>query len=143
MRYRQTIRTLPFWLALLTLAILALKSSPTGQLYDGADKLYHWLGLTILMFTAHIAFPRVKLMTLCICAVLGAASIELLQMLSSDRTASMDDMVVNLVGIVTGLGATKLLPNQAEPPQCHRHEGVTRKRRRRRVRVERPVEEVS
>lgn len=143
MKYRQAIRSTPFWLALLTLSVMALKSSPTGQLYDGADKLYHWLGFTILIFTAHIAFPRVSLLTLCIGAVLGAASIELLQTLSVDRTASLDDMTVNLVGILTGLGATKLLPKQPQAPQHRRHEGAPRKRRRRREGTERPVEELT
>lgn len=143
MKYRQVIRSTPFWLALLTLSIMALKSSPTGQIYDGADKLYHWLGFSILIFTAHLAYPRIKLTTLCIAAIFGAASIELLQLLSADREASLDDMIVNLVGILTGLGATRLLPQQAEPAHRRRQEGSTRKRRRRRVQTERPVEEMS
>lgn len=143
MKYRQAIRSTPFWLALLTLLIMGLKSSPTGQLYSGADKLYHWLGFATLIFTAHLAFPRIKLTTLCIGAVLCAASVELLQLLSVDREASLDDMIVNLVGILTGLGAAKLLPKQAEPPQRRRQEGATRKRRRRRVETEHPVEEMS
>lgn len=143
MKYRQAIRSAPFWLALLTLLVMGLKSSPTGQLYDGADKLYHWLGFGTLIFTAHLAFPRMKLTALSISAVLCAVSIELLQLLSVDREASLDDMIVNLVGILTGLGATRLLPQQAEPPQRHRQEGVTRKRRRRRAETERPLEEIS
>jgi len=143
MKYRQAIRNTPFWLALLTLLIMGLKSSPTGQLYSGADKLYHWLGFATLIFTAHLAFPRIKLTTLCIGAVFCAASVELLQLLSVDREASLDDMIVNLVGILTGLGAAKLLPKQAEPPQRRRTEGATRKRRRRRVEAERSVEEMS
>ena len=143
MKYRQAIRSAPFWIALLALLIMGLKSSPTGQLYDGADKLYHWLGFATLIFTAHLAFPRIKLTTLFIGAVLCAASVELLQLLSVDREASMDDMIVNLVGILTGLGAAKLLPKQAELPQHRRAEGGTRKRRRRRVEVERPAEEMS
>ena len=143
MKYRQAIRSTPFWLALLTLLIMGLKSSPTGQLYSGADKLYHWLGFATLIFTAHLAFPRIKLTALCIGAVLCAACVELLQLLSVDREASLDDMIVNLVGILTGLGATRLLPKQAEPPQRRREEGLTRKRRRRRVETKRPAEEMS
>jgi VanZ family protein len=143
MKYRQAMRSIPFWLALLTLSIMALKSTPTGQLYDGADKLYHWLGFSILIFTAHLAFPRVRLLSLCIGAVLGAGAIELLQLLSVDRTASLDDMTVNLVGIITGLGLTTLLPKQPPAPQHYRHGGTTRKRRRRRESMERPVEELS
>lgn len=143
MKYHQAIRSTPFWLVLMTLLVMGLKSSPTGQLYDGADKLYHWLGFATLIFTAHLAFPRLKLTTLFISAALCAVSIELLQLLSADREASLDDMIVNVIGILTGLGATRLLPRQPELPQRRRQEAVIRKRRRRRVETEHPVEEMS
>jgi len=119
----------PFWLALLVLLVMALKTSPNNQFYQGADKLYHWIGFATLTFTAHLAFPRVKLGLLLICILIGATSIELLQALSPSRTASLGDMTVNIVGVLTGLGATQLIrkPLRSAPPDRRR----SHKRKRR------------
>lgn len=112
-------------MALLVLLVMALKSSPANQVYLGADKLYHWFGFATLTFTAHLAFPRAKLGSLFIWTLIGAASIELLQALSPSRTASMADMTVNIVGVLTGLGATQLM-------QKNHPSGSTARRRKKR-----------
>lgn len=126
MKYRRILRTAPFWLALLALMVMALKTSPNNQIYYGADKLYHWFGFAVLTFTAHLAYPRIKLSSLLIWTLIGATSIELLQALSPSRTASLADMTVNLVGVLTGLGATQLVPkNYTSAPPARR-----RKKRR-------------
>src|SRR5690606_41465677 len=98
----------PFWLALLVLLVMALKTSPNNQFYQGADKLYHWIGFATLTFTAHLAFPRVKLVLLLICILIGATSIELLQALSPSRSASLCDMSLYNVGVLTFLGSAQL-----------------------------------
>lgn len=126
LKYRSILRTAPFWLALLALLVMALKTSPNNQIYHGADKLYHWFGFATLTFTAHLAYPRIKLSSLLIWILIGATSIELLQALSPTRTASLADMTVNIIGVLTGLGATQLVPKKytSDPPA-----GRRRKRR--------------
>ncbi|WP_376745935.1 VanZ family protein [Stutzerimonas nitrititolerans] len=119
----------PFWLALMVLLVMALKSSPNNQFYQGADKLYHWIGFATLTFTAHLAFPRVKLSLLFICILIGATSIELLQALSPSRTASLGDMTVNIVGVLTGLGATQLIQKPLRPAPPDRRRSRRKKRR--------------
>jgi len=137
LKHRSILRALPFWLALLALLVMALQTSPTRQVYLGADKLYHWIGFATLTFTAHLAFPRIKLGSLLVWTLIGAASIELLQTLSPSRTASLGDMTVNIVGVLTGLGATQLMQKDRGPdatsrrrkkrrPQRKRHEGQQR-----------------
>lgn len=136
LKYQRILRAAPFWLALLALLVLALKSSPNGQLYQGADKLYHWFGFAVLTFSAHLAFPRVKPGTLLVWTLIGAASIELLQGLSAYRTPSLGDMTVNVVGVLTGLGAMQLLQNGRQPaPHARSH---SRARKKRRSRSKRP-----
>ena len=134
MKYRSSLRTVPFWVALLVLLVMALKASPNSQFYQGADKLYHWFGFATLTFTAHLAFPRVKLGSLLMWTLIGAAAIELLQSLSPFRTASLGDMTVNIVGVLTGLGATQLLQQNRRPaPQMDRRKKRRSQRTRQRV----------
>lgn len=133
-KYRSILRTAPFWLATLTLLFLALKSSPTTQLYQGADKLYHWFGFAVLTFSAHLAFPRVRPGTLLVWTLIGAASIELLQGLAPYRTPSLGDMTVNVVGVLTGLGAAQLLPDRSRSEVYARASSPARRKRRTRSR---------
>lgn len=142
MHYRQTSRIAIFSLALLSLAVLALKDSPTSELYVGADKLYHWIGFSVLTYTAHLAFPRVRLGSLFVWILIGGASIELLQALSPSRTPSLADLTINIVGILTGLGATQL--KQADQKTSSRRQRRSSgRRRRRRIDEERLPEDVS
>ncbi|WP_407291055.1 hypothetical protein [Stutzerimonas zhaodongensis] len=142
MHYRQTSRIAIFALALLSLAVLALKDSPTSELYVGADKLYHWIGFSVLTYTAHLAFPRVRLGSLFVWILIGGASIELLQALSPFRTPSLADLTINIVGILTGLGATQL--KQADQKTSSRRQRRSSgRRRRRRIDDERLPKDVS
>ena len=128
---------------MLALLFLALKSTPNNQLYQGADKLYHWLGFAVLTFSAHLAFPRVRPGTLLVWTLIGAASIELLQGLAPYRTPSLGDMTVNVVGVLTGLGGAQLLQGRhpsAEPMRPRTHS--TRKRRSRSRRSVKQSEEM-
>lgn len=131
MKYRQARRMVPFGLALLFLTVMALKDSPNSQLYLGADKLYHWIGFSVLTYTAHVALPRVRLGSLFIWILIGAASIELLQALSPSRTPSLADMTVNIIGIMTGLGATQLFQTKHLQPSRRRRRSAGKKRRHR------------
>lgn len=142
MQYRQARRMAVFGLAVLFLAIMALKDSPTSQLYLGADKLYHWIGFSVLTYAAHSAFPRVRLGSLFIWILIGAASIELLQALAPSRTPSLADMTVNIVGIMTGLGATQLMQRRSPEPSKRRRRSSGKKRRRR-IESEQPREDAS
>lgn len=141
LKYRHARNMALLGFALLFLAVMALKDSPTSQLYLGADKLYHWIGFSVLTYAAHLAFPRARLGSLFIWIFVGATSIELLQALTPSRTPSLADMTVNIVGILTGLGATQLRRQKPEPSKRRRKSSS--KRRRRRVESEHPKEETS
>lgn len=131
MKYGKLRRVMPFGLAVLFLTTMALKTTPTGELYQGADKLYHWIGFSVLTYTAHLAFPRVRPGSLFLWTMIGGASIELLQALSPSRTPSLADMTVNIVGILTGLAATQLKPAKPlERGRRRRHSNNGTKRRR-------------
>ena len=122
---------------MLALLFLALKSTPNTQLYQGADKLYHWLGFAVLTFSAHLAFPRFRPGTLLVWTLIGAASIELLQGLAPYRTPSLGDMTVNVVGVLTGLGGAQLLKNHQ--PSAAPMRSRTHSTRKRRSRSRRPI----
>jgi len=128
---------------LLSLTFLALKDSPTSELYLGADKLYHWIGFSVLTYTAHLAFPRVRLGSLFVWILIGGASIELLQALSPSRTPSLADLTINVVGILTGLGATQLKQADNQVTSSRGQRRSSGRRRRRRIDAERPQEDAS
>ena len=131
MKYRRALRMAPFWIALIVLITMATKSSPNNQLYLGADKLYHWIGFAVLTFSAHIAFPRLPLGALMLCMLGGAAAIELIQAFSPSRTPSLSDMTANLIGVLTGMGATQLERAKRSPEQGSRRRSSKRHRRHR------------
>lgn len=127
MKTSQLRRLVPFIAAVLFMASMALSETPAMQFYDGADKLYHWIGFSFVSFAAHIAFPRVKLNALFLWILIGSASIELLQALSPSRTPSLADLIMNIVGIMTGLAAATLRP--AEQPEKRRRRRQTSAKR--------------
>lgn len=129
--YRKLATSAPFWIALVTLVCMALKSSPSNQLFPGADKFYHWLGFATLAFTAHIAFPRAPLRSVFIWTLIGGASIEVLQTMIPGRTTSLADMTVNIVGVLTGLAGIHLYRDGSGQPVQWRNAPRRRKRRRR------------
>ncbi len=118
-----------FGLAVLIIGFMALKASPTTQLYDGADKLYHWAAFSALAYLGYLAFPKARIGSLFVWILVGAASIELLQALSPSRSPSLADMTVNIVGIMTGLGATQLTQKTHRQPLKRRRSSRGIKRR--------------
>jgi len=111
---------------------MALKSSSNNQLFPGADKFYHWLGFATLVFTAHIAFAKAPLRSLFIWTLIGAASIEVLQATMPGRTASLADMTVNIIGVLTGLAGIHLYRDGSGQPAQWRNAPRRKKRRRHR-----------
>ncbi|MCQ4314611.1 VanZ family protein [Stutzerimonas zhaodongensis] len=128
MQYQQARRLAVFGVAVLVIGFMALKDTPNTQLYQGSDKLYHWAGFTVLAHLAYLAFPKAKLGSLFVWIIVGAASIELLQALTPSRSPSLADMTVNIVGIMTGLGATQLT-RQADrrSSESRRSRGIKRR----------------
>lgn len=120
MQYQQARRMAGFGLAVLFLGFMALKDSPNSQFYQGADKLYHWVGFSVLTYLAYMAFPKARAGSLFVWILVGAASIELLQALTPSRSPSLADMTVNIVGIMTGLGATQLTQRSYRKPATRR-----------------------
>lgn len=129
MQYQQARRMAIFGLAVLFLGFMALKDSPNSQFYQGADKLYHWAGFSVLTYMAYLAFPRVRVGSLFVWILVGAASIELLQALTPSRSPSLADMTVNIVGIMTGLAATQLTQRAHQEPPMRRRSSRRIKRR--------------
>ena len=129
MQFQQARRMATFGVAVLFLGFMALKDSPNIQLYQGADKLYHLAGFSVLSYMACVAFPKARLGALFVWILMGAASIELLQALTPSRSPSLADMTVNIVGIMIGLGASQLTRGSyREPPKRKRSSRGTRRR---------------
>lgn len=102
-------RSTPFWLILLTVLVMGMKSTPVHLLFPQADKLYHGLAFASLAFAARWAFPECSWRRL-LASLLGCAlAIEWVQTLEPARTASLTDMLANLLGMACGLLAIRLL----------------------------------
>lgn len=118
---------IPFWLTFMAILYLGTKSSANTQLFPEADKFYHWIAFSVLTFTGHMAFRQLPLPLLAACAITASGCIELLQILSPARTPSMADMLVNVVGVLTGLAAIEFMRGEerrvsqaADRPYRHR-----------------------
>ncbi|WP_434456208.1 hypothetical protein JQR85_11390 [Stutzerimonas urumqiensis] len=132
MKYRINPWRFAFWIAVISILYLGIKSTPNTQLFSGADKFYHWLAFTVLTVTAHYAYPRLPLPLLCLTIIAGSAGIELLQTLSPDRTTSLADLTVNIVGVLSGLAITQLLSGDQDHPRGHTKPSRRKKRHKRR-----------
>lgn len=103
---------IPFWLTVTAIVYLGTKSSANTQLFPDADKFYHWIAFAVLTFTGHMAFKQLPLPLLAACVITGSGCIEILQFLSPDRTPSLADLLVNVVGVLTGLAAIEFMRNE-------------------------------
>ena len=67
------------------------------------DKLIHFIGYGLVAFCITLLFFGKKIYTALFCGVgLLAVSTELLQMFAPGRTASWQDLLANVVGIIAG-----------------------------------------
>ncbi len=128
-----------FWVTAVAILYLGVKSTPNTQLFPEADKFYHWLAFSALTLTGHMAFRRLPLATLAAAVITVSACIELLQILSPDRTTSLADLTVNIVGVLTGLAAIQFVHGEEQRVAQAQPHGKRHKRRHHRHR--RPREE--
>lgn len=84
----------------LTAAALMLGPWPgLEQVFGLSDKAAHAIAFGGLVAVSFLAFPRMRRNDLAIAAVLLGASVELAQMFTADRSASISDLLADTVGV--------------------------------------------
>jgi len=96
------LRVLPFVVVMAIILFAGLKPDPVPQVFDQQDKLHHLLGFSALVFTLHLAAPRLHFIWLLVISLVAATMIELGQSFHPQRTASIADMQANAVGVLLG-----------------------------------------
>lgn len=86
-----------------------LRSAPIPQVFQHQDWLHHAAGFAALACVSRLAFPHTHLLWILLYCVLLACSIELAQGLMPRRTASLDDMLANLLGVAMGVLSAQLI----------------------------------
>ncbi|MNG13730.1 VanZ like family protein [compost metagenome] len=110
---------LGFCAVLLVILLAGLRSDPVPEAFNNQDKLHHWAGFACLTVSAWLAFPRTRLPWLFLWPFLVSVGVELGQELLPLRTASLADILANVVGVLSGIGCTLVLrrfwsPGRAE-----------------------------
>lgn len=101
-------------LALFTLAVLPAGTEP--PLFQGVDKLKHVGAFGVLAFLARLSWPRQPYWGLALGLTGFGVMIELVQGLSGwGRTASVADVIADLVGLALGFAAYEVLRNWRRP----------------------------
>jgi len=84
----------------LTAAALMLGPWPgLEQVFGLSDKAAHAIAFGGLVAVAFLAFPRMRRNDLAIAAILLGASVELAQMFTTDRSASLGDLLADSTGV--------------------------------------------
>jgi VanZ family protein len=84
----------------LTAAVLMLGPWPgLEQVFGLSDKAAHAIAFGGLVAVSFLAFPRMRRNDLAIAAVLLGASVEVAQMFTSDRSASISDLLADTAGV--------------------------------------------
>lgn len=91
-----------FWLGATALLVLALLPPDVPQPSTGWDKSNHVLGFAVLAFTGLLAYPSQRVAVLS-GLLLHGGLIELLQSLTTYRSAEWADFWGDGLGIMTGL----------------------------------------
>lgn len=84
----------------LTAAMLMLGPWPgLEQVFGLSDKAAHAMAFGGLVAVSFLAFPRMRRNDLAIAAVLLGAAVEVAQLFTSDRSASIGDLLADTVGV--------------------------------------------
>jgi len=95
---------LPVIAVLAIILFSGLKPEPVPQMFEQQDKLHHLLGFAALAFSLRLGFGRTHFGWLLAASLLAALLIELGQIFLPHRTASMGDMLANILGVLLGAG---------------------------------------
>lgn len=117
----------------LTLVTIALwpthVDAPASGLLSAITRAVPWLTYARIEFTANILLfvpfgalamlllPRIRWWYALAAALLFSTTAELLQMLATDRTSSLQDVVANTLGAAIGILALALAKRKADNPQ--------------------------
>lgn len=84
----------------LTAAVLMLGPWPgLEQVFGLSDKAAHALAFGGLVAVSFLAFPRMRRNDLAIAAIMLGASVEVAQLFTADRSASIGDLAADTVGV--------------------------------------------
>jgi VanZ family protein len=102
----------------LTAAVLMLGPWPgLEQVFGLSDKTAHAIAFGGLVAVSFLAFPRMRRNDLALAAVLLGASVEVAQMFTADRSASISDLLADTAGVVDMLAdSAHEKPPQPPPP---------------------------
>jgi VanZ family protein len=100
---------LAFWFPLAVCTWLALMPSPPDPIARLSDVLLHAFAFTYLTFALGLAWPALRLRWLAGLLLAYGMGIEVVQGLGSARVASLQDVLVDVGGIVTGLLLLRML----------------------------------
>ncbi len=84
----------------LTAAVLMLGPWPgLEQIFGLSDKAAHALAFGGLLAVSFLAFPRMRRNDLAVAAILLGASVEVAQLFTADRSASIGDLLADTAGV--------------------------------------------
>src|SRR6187431_154169 len=84
----------------LTAAVLMLGPWPgLEQVFGLSDKAAHAIAFGGLLAVSFLAFPRMRRNDLALAAVLLAASVEVAQLFTADRSSSIGDVLAGAAGV--------------------------------------------
>lgn len=84
----------------LTAAVLMLGPWPgLEQVFGLSDKAAHALAFGGLLAVSFLAFPRMRRNDLAVAAILLGASVEVAQLFTADRSASIGDLLADTAGV--------------------------------------------
>jgi VanZ family protein len=97
-----------FWLPLLACTYLALAPSPPDTVFRFSDVLLHALAFIYLTFALILAYPDKALWQTFAWMLAYGLLLELIQSFEPDRTAELKDVLVDVGGILVGIGLGRI-----------------------------------
>lgn len=99
-----------FWAALLFAYVAAILPQADAPKIAQSDKVEHMIAFVTLAILGHLAYPRVKTVTLGLLLAALGAIIEFTQMIPAlHRDGNIADWIADSAAIVVGLGVASLL----------------------------------
>ncbi|MEZ5560081.1 MAG: VanZ family protein [Pseudomonadales bacterium] len=108
-RALRTCLLLGFWLPLAICTYMAFAPHPPDAVFRISDVVLHGFAFTYLTFALCLAHPAPRWWLPGLWMLGYGASIEVVQMFEVERSAELKDLMVDLLGILTGLAAARAL----------------------------------
>jgi VanZ family protein len=98
-----------FWVPLAACTYLALTPSPPSPMFRVSDIVLHALAFSYLTFSLGLAYRGIGRPMLVVWMLAYGAFIEGVQSFETARSAEVKDLLVDVAGIIVGLGALQIL----------------------------------